>query len=61
MYNELEIVNLKIRLDKIKIQIDDAFNYKASMKYLRAVFVQKRKIEQLMLDWATQQKRHASN
>ena len=61
MYNELEIVNLKIRLDKIKIQIDDSFKYKASMKYLRAVFVQKRKIEQLMLDWATQQKRHASN
>jgi hypothetical protein len=31
------------------------------MKYLKAVFVQKRKIEQLMLDWAAQQKRYSSN
>lgn len=61
MYNEFEIVNLKIRLDKIKMQIDDAFNYQASFKYLKAAFNQKRIIEKLMLEWAADQKRHSSN
>lgn len=61
MYNEFEIVNLKIKLDVLRSEINQAFGQNSSLHYLKAVFFQKRKIEKLMREWEDRQKSVAAN